>query len=70
MQNYKTWLKTAAVFQFITAVFHAVTLFVTPTANNETEKQLYNSMSTYKFDFGAGFHRTMDDMIISIEQLP
>src|SRR5215813_10768491 len=66
MQNYKTWLKTASVFQFLTALFHTATLFVTPTPNNETEKQLYNLMSTYKFDFGAGFHRTMDEMILAL----
>lgn len=66
MQNYKTWLKTAAVFQFIAAAFHAVTLFVTPAPNNETEKQLYTLMSTYKFDFGAGFHRTMDEMTLAL----
>jgi len=66
MQNYKVWLKTTAVFQFIAAVFHAVTLFVTPTPNNETEKQLFNLMSTYKFDFGAGFHRTMDEMTLAL----
>lgn len=66
MKNYRTWLKTAAVFQFITAAFHAVTLFVSPPPNNETEKQLYNLMSTYQFDFGAGFHRSMNELTLAL----
>ena len=66
MKNYKTWLKTAAIFQFITAFLHAITLFVTPPPNNETEKQLYELMNTYQFDFGAGFHRTMEELTIAL----
>lgn len=66
MKNYKTWLKVAAIFQLITAVTHAITLFITPPPNNETEKQLFELMSTYKFDFGAGFHRTMDELTLTL----
>lgn len=66
MKNYTTWLKAAGVFQFITAIIHSVTLFVTPVPANETEKQLYVLMDTYQFDFGAGFHRTMNDMMIPL----
>ena len=53
MKKYTTWLKTAAIFQFITAVLHAINLFVTLPQNNETEKQLSTLMDTYKFDLGA-----------------
>jgi hypothetical protein len=66
MKNYKTWLKTAAVFQLIIAVVHATTLFFDLPPNNETEKQLSQLMSTYQFDLGGGFHRTMNELIIGL----
>ncbi len=62
MRNYKAWLKGAIIFQFLFAIVHVPTLFITPAPNNESEKQLYQLMSTYSFDFGAGFHRTMDEL--------
>lgn len=41
---------------------HTVTLFVNQPPANETEQQLFNLMNTYQFDFGAGFHRTMNEL--------
>ncbi|MES2331868.1 MAG: hypothetical protein V4539_19840 [Bacteroidota bacterium] len=66
MRNYAIWLRTAAVFQFLTAIIHAISLFVSLPANNETEKQLIPLMDTYKFDLGAGFHRTMGEMLVAL----
>ena len=66
MKNYSTWLKTAVVFQFISAIIHAISLFVSLPPNNETEKQLFTLMDTYKFDFGAGFHRTMGELTLAL----
>ena len=66
MRKYTTWLKTAAILQFIAAVMHAITLFVSLPPKNETEKQLSTLIDTYKFDFGAGFHRTMGDMVLAL----
>ena len=66
MRKYTTWLKTAAIFQFIAAVMHAITLFVPLPPKNDTEKQLSTLIDTYKFDFGAGFHRTMGDMVLAL----
>src|SRR5258705_2696110 len=66
MKKYSTWLKTAAIIQFIAAIIHAITLFVTLPPNHETEKQLFTLMDTYKFDFGAGFHRTMGDLTLAL----
>jgi hypothetical protein len=64
MKKYTTWLKTAAIFQFITAIFHSISLFVTLPPNNETEKQLFALMDSYKFDLGTGFHRTMGELTL------
>jgi hypothetical protein len=50
----------------LTAITHAPTLFITPAPNNETEKQLYALMDTYRFDFGAGFHRTMNELTLAL----
>ena len=64
MKKYTTWLKTAAIFQFINVIIHVFSLFITPAPNNETEKQLFTLMDTYKFDLGAGFHRTMSELTL------
>lgn len=64
MKKFSFWLKAATIFQFIFAAIHAVTLFINPAPGNETEKQLQTLMDTYQFDFGAGFHRTMNDFVM------
>lgn len=64
MKKYTTWLKTAAIFQFISAIIHVPSFFISPPPNNETEKQLFTLMDTYKFDLGAGFHHTMTEMTL------
>ncbi|CAN5715425.1 hypothetical protein BH10BAC3_BH10BAC3_00790 [soil metagenome] len=66
MKKYTTWLKTAAIVQFITTVMHAIALFFPLAPKNENEKQLSNLMDTYKFDLGAGFHRTMGGMVLAL----
>ena len=66
MKKYSTWLKTAAIVQFIAAITHTFTLFVTLPPTNETEKQLVTLMDTYKFDLGSGFHRTMGEMVFTL----
>ena len=64
MKKYATWLKIAAIFQFIAAIIHVTSFFVTLPPNNETEKQLFDLMDTYKFDLGTGFHRTMGELTL------
>jgi len=66
MQKYSKWLTTAAVLQLIAAIIHAITLFITQLPANETEKQLFTLMDTYRFDFGAGFRRTMGELIVAL----
>src|SRR3954467_2542768 len=64
MNNYSTWLKTTAIFQFIVAAIHASSMFISLPPNNETEKQLFALMDSYKFDLGTGFHRTMGELTL------
>lgn len=63
---YVKWLRTAAVFQFITAFVHTLALLLQPPPGNETEKQLFNLMTDYKFNFGAGFHRSMSELTFAL----
>ncbi len=64
MNKYTTWLKTAAIFQFINVIIHLPSLFITPAPNNETERQLFTLMDSYRFDLGAGFRRTMNELTL------
>lgn len=66
MKNYSFWLKTSSVIQFITAAAHSISFFVTPQPANETEKRFYDLMTSYQFDFGAGFHRSMEQMMTAL----
>ena len=66
MKNYRPWLKTAAIIQLLTAIVHATTLFVSAEPSNETEKQLFSLMDTYRLDLGAGFHKTMGELLFSL----
>lgn len=63
MKKYTFWLKAAAIMQFLTAIVHSISLFTDPIPENEQEKQLIDLMDTYKLDFGAGFHRTMNELM-------
>ncbi|PWT87956.1 MAG: hypothetical protein C5B55_13920 [Blastocatellia bacterium] len=62
LKRFTFWLWLAVIFQLLTGAIHSVGLFITPTAANDTERQLINLMLTYKLDMGAGFHRSMWDL--------
>lgn len=63
MKNHITWVKITAVFQIITGLAHAMSFLMRPAPQNDTEKQLFDLLETYRFDMGAGFHRTMADLM-------
>jgi hypothetical protein len=60
------WLWMAVVFMFLTGAVHSISLFVRPLPGNEVERQLIELMSTYKNDFGAGFHPTMGNLFTAL----
>lgn len=62
MRKYPFWLKLASVLQLIAALIHAITLFVSLPPSNGIELQLNSLMDSYRFDLGAGFHRTMGEL--------
>jgi len=66
LKRYRFWLWLAVVFLFLTALIHATSLFFEPAAQNETERQLFDLMSSYKQDFGAGFKRSTKELVTAL----
>ena len=61
-----TWFKSAAVVQIITGLIHSLSFLFEPKAQNETEKQLLNLMTTYQNDLGFGFSPTQMDLFLAL----
>lgn len=66
LKRYTFWLWTAVVFQLLTGVFHAISLFVSPQPANETERQLLTLTTTYHIDAGGGFHPTFSGLFTAL----
>lgn len=63
LKKYTFWFKTAIVLQFATGVFHTISFLHNAEPQNNSEKTLFDLMTNYKFDFGFGFHHTMEDFM-------
>jgi|SRR5215475_1858410 len=66
LKRYRLWLWIAIVFMLLNATIHSITLFVSPVPKNETERQLVHLMTTYRNDFGAGFHPTPQNLFTAL----
>lgn len=66
LKRYTFWLWAAVVFQLLTSAFHAVSLFVRPEPQNETERQLMLLMTTYKLDAGGGFQPSFSNLFTAL----
>jgi hypothetical protein len=66
MKRHAIWLWTAVVFLFLTGAIHSIGLFVRPTGQNETERQMLALMIGTKLDMGGGFHPTMWNLFIAL----
>lgn len=66
LRRYTFWLWSAVVFQLLTALIHATSLFIAVAPQNDTEKQLETLMSTYQLDAGGGFHPTMSGLFVAL----
>ena len=51
---------------FLTAAVHSLSLFVSPTPENEAERMLHQLFTTYQKDLGGGFHRTFSDLFTAL----
>ncbi len=66
MKKYTFWLWAAAITQLVTALIHATSFFVKPEPANDTERQIFGLVDTYKFDLGGGFHRALGDLMTGL----
>lgn len=66
LKRFAFWLWAAVVFQLLTAVFHSLSLFITPVPQNETERQLFDLMTSYKLDAGGGFHPSIRNLTTAL----
>lgn len=66
LKRYRFWLWLAVVFLLLNALIHSVTLFIQPAAQDETQRQLFDLMATYKQDFGAGFKRSTNELVTAL----
>ncbi len=66
LKRYTFWLWAAVVLQFLTAFFHSLSFIITPEFNNDTERQLFDLASTYRFDMGGGFHPTFGNLFTAL----
>jgi hypothetical protein len=62
LKRFTFWLWIAVVFQLLTGGIHSISLFVSPTPQNDTERQLIDLMMNYKLDLGAGIHRSTSQL--------
>ena len=65
MKNYPSWIKAAVIAQLLTGVFHILGMITEMVPKNESERTLIEQMKNYKFDMGAGFIHSMDDILLA-----
>ena len=66
LKRYTFWLWIAIAFMLLNATIHSVTLFIQPAPQNEAERQLTQLLTTYRNDFGAGFHPTTQNLFTAL----
>jgi len=66
LKRYTFWLTAAVIFQFLTAIVHALSLFISPEPANDTERQLLVLLGTYKLNAGAGFAPTFSNLFTAL----
>jgi hypothetical protein len=65
LKRYTFWLWTAVVFLLLTGGLHSLSLFISPSPQNETERQLLTLMASYKLEMGS-FHPTMGNLFTAL----
>jgi len=66
LKRFTFWLWAAVVIQLLTAVFHSLSFFITPIPQNETERQIFDLMTSYKLDAGGGFHPSIKNLMTAL----
>lgn len=66
LRRYTFWLTAAILFQFVTAVLHSLSLFITQQPANDTERELLTLTTTYRIDAGAGFYPSYSNLFTAL----
>lgn len=66
LRRYTFWFSAAILFQLLTGLIHAISLFVSPTADNEVERQMLELLTTYKMNAGYGFTPTFYNLFTAL----
>jgi hypothetical protein len=66
LKRYTFWFTAAILFQFLNGIIHTISLFITPSAESDIEKQMVSLIMTYKMDLGAGFHPTFFNLFTAL----
>ena len=66
LKRHTFWLWIAVVFLLLTGAFHSTSLFISPTPQDETERQLLALMASHKLEMGPGFHPTMGNLFTAL----
>jgi hypothetical protein len=66
LKRYRFWLWLAVVVLLLNALIHSLTLFIQPAAQDETQRQLFDLMTSYKQDLGAGFKRSTEELVTAL----
>jgi hypothetical protein len=54
------------MIQLITALFNTLSVFASPPPQNDTEKQLFDLVNSYRADMGFGFRRTTAEVLTGL----
>lgn len=67
MNRYLFWIRITAILQLITSGIHSLSFFRNPVPANETERELFELMKTYRSpEMGPFFHPSMHDLLIGL----
>ena len=61
--KYKTLFKFGSWAMLVTGVIHSLSFLNEPQPQNDSERQLFDLLSNYHFDLGAGAMRSMQDLL-------
>lgn len=65
-KRFRMWINALIILLFLTAFFHSLSFFIHSEPANDTERQLNALLENYKFDLGAGFHRSYNQVMVSL----
>lgn len=66
LKRYTFWFSAAVLFQLLTGLLLSLSLFANPEPANDTERQIFALLSTYRIEAGAGFRPTYANLFTAL----